>query len=44
MKGLKKFTNEELKVIISALCITVDDYERGILINEKEYKMARNYI
>lgn len=41
MKGLKKFTNEELKVIISALCRTMDDYERGVLLNETEYKMAK---
>lgn len=41
MKGLKKNTNEELEVIMSALCRTIDDYERGVLLNETEYKMAK---
>lgn len=41
MKRFVFFTDEELKVIISALCRTMDDYERGVLINETEYKMAK---
>ena len=41
MKRLVIFTDEELKVIKLALYRTRDDYERGVLLNETEYKMAK---
>ena len=41
MKNFEKFTNEELIVIKSALYRTIDDYERGVWFDEKEYKIAK---
>lgn len=41
MNRFRNFTEEELKVIKSALYRTIDDYERGVWFDEKEYKIAK---
>ena len=41
MNRFENFTDEELKVIKSALYRTIDDYERGVWFDEKEYKIAK---
>ena len=41
MNKFENFTDEELEVIMSALCRIMDDYERGVLLNETEYKMVK---
>ena len=41
MNKFENFTDGELEVIMSALCRIMDDYERGVLLNETEYKMVK---
>lgn len=41
MNRFGNFTEEELRVIKSALYRTIDDYERGVWFDEKEYKIAK---
>lgn len=41
MSRFDRFTTEELRVIKSALYRTIDDYERGVWFDEKEYKIAK---
>ena len=41
MNRFINFTEEELIVIESALYRTIDDYERGVWFDEKEYKIAK---
>lgn len=40
MNKFENFTDEELKVIKSALYRTIDEYERGYGVNDEEYKIA----
>lgn len=40
MNKFENFTDEELKVIKSALYRTIEAYERGDIVNEEEYKIA----
>lgn len=41
MKIFGNFTDEELEVIKSALYRTIDNYERGVWLDDTEYKIAK---